>query len=193
MRALDSYRSPWFLPELNRPLTSPRSRHRQFPFWDRFQNGNCNLSHAVASSYVGRERNAVPIPETMARRRTPIPPAQVVLLQSLLSSFLTPIVWSPACSYQQRRPPTSHGRRQAQQPRTRGRKQEGVSMNLGLELGVQRLSVATEQSPSVVHQADHLPNAGFPHPQTQVAAINVDTAGREVPLSGQKGICVQWR
>jgi|HubBroStandDraft_6_1064221.scaffolds.fasta_scaffold1020847_2 hypothetical protein len=66
-------------------------------------------------------------------------------------------------------------------------------MNLGLELGAQRLSVAAERSPSVVHQADHLPNAGFPNPQTQVAAINVDTAGREVPLSGQKGICVQWR
>jgi hypothetical protein len=65
-------------------------------------------------------------------------------------------------------------------------------MNLGLEMGVQRLSPVAQRSPSVVHRVDHLPGAGFPSPRTQVAAINVDTAGREVPLSGQKGICVQW-
>ena len=33
----------------------------------------------------------------------------------------------------------------------------------------------------------------FPGELTQVAVINVDTAGREVLLSGQEGICVQWR
>ena len=35
--------------------------------------------------------------------------------------------------------------------------------------------------------------AVFPHPQTKVTSINVDTAGREFLLSGQEGICVQWR
>ena len=34
--------------------------------------------------------------------------------------------------------------------------------------------------------------ATFPREVTKVA-INVDTAGREVLLSGQEGICVQWR
>jgi hypothetical protein len=66
-------------------------------------------------------------------------------------------------------------------------------MNLDLEMGVHRLAGAVHRSPSVVPWADHLPGAGFPRLQTQVAAINVDRAGREVPLSGQKGICVQWR
>jgi hypothetical protein len=33
----------------------------------------------------------------------------------------------------------------------------------------------------------------FPSEVTKVAVINVDTAGRELLLSGQKGICVQWR
>jgi hypothetical protein len=66
-------------------------------------------------------------------------------------------------------------------------------MNLGLEMGMHRVAVAAQRSPSVFSWADPLPGAGFPHLQTQVAAINVDRAGREVPLSGQKGICVQWR
>jgi hypothetical protein len=33
----------------------------------------------------------------------------------------------------------------------------------------------------------------FPAKVTKVAVINVDTAGRELLLSGQEGICVQWR
>jgi hypothetical protein len=33
----------------------------------------------------------------------------------------------------------------------------------------------------------------FPHPQTKVTLISVDTAGREVLSPGQKGFCVQWR
>ncbi len=41
--------------------------------------------------------------------------------------------------------------------------------------------------------ADKLSAAAFPTEVTQVAVINVDTAGREVLLSGQEGICVQWR
>jgi hypothetical protein len=68
-------------------------------------------------------------------------------------------------------------------------------MNFGLHLIVQRLSVAAKRYPSraLVSWANHSFNPGFPPRQTQVALINVDTAGREVPLSGQKGICVQWR
>ena len=41
--------------------------------------------------------------------------------------------------------------------------------------------------------ADKSSAAAFPGEVTQVAVINVDTAGREVLLSGQEGICVQWR
>jgi hypothetical protein len=33
----------------------------------------------------------------------------------------------------------------------------------------------------------------FPTEATKVAVTNVDTTGREVLLSGQEGICVQWR
>jgi hypothetical protein len=40
---------------------------------------------------------------------------------------------------------------------------------------------------------DNASAAAFPGEATQVAAINVDTAGREFLLSGQEGICVQWR
>ncbi len=68
-------------------------------------------------------------------------------------------------------------------------------MNFGLELVVRNLSVAAKRSPSpaIIHWANHSFNPRFPPRQTQVAVINVDTAGREVSLSGQKGICVQWR
>ena len=37
------------------------------------------------------------------------------------------------------------------------------------------------------------PATGFPHLQTKVTPISVDTAGREVLSPGQKGFCVQWR
>ena len=40
--------------------------------------------------------------------------------------------------------------------------------------------------------AHHSFAAAFPGEVTKVAR-NVDTAGREVLLSGQEGICVQWR
>jgi hypothetical protein len=68
-------------------------------------------------------------------------------------------------------------------------------MNFGLELVVRKLSVAAKRSssPALVYRANHSFSPGFPPRQTQVAVINVDTAGREVPLSGQKGICVQWQ
>jgi hypothetical protein len=68
-------------------------------------------------------------------------------------------------------------------------------MNFGLELVVRNLSMAAKRypSPALVHWANRSFNPGFPPMQTQVAVINVDTAGREVPLSGQKGICVQWQ
>jgi hypothetical protein len=68
-------------------------------------------------------------------------------------------------------------------------------MNFGPEPVVQQVSVVAKRwrSPSGARWVDHLPGEGFPYPPTQVAVISVDTAGREVPLPGQKGICVQWR
>jgi hypothetical protein len=41
--------------------------------------------------------------------------------------------------------------------------------------------------------AAKLSAAAFPAVVTKVAVINVDTSGRKVLLSGQEGICVQWR
>ncbi len=41
--------------------------------------------------------------------------------------------------------------------------------------------------------ADKSSLAAFPGELAKVAVTNVDTAGREVLLSGQEGICVQWR
>ena len=40
---------------------------------------------------------------------------------------------------------------------------------------------------------DNASGAAFPRETAKVAVINVDTAGREFLLSGQEGICVQWR
>ena len=37
------------------------------------------------------------------------------------------------------------------------------------------------------------PATGFPQSQTKVTPISVDTAGREVRIPAQEGICVQWR
>ena len=68
-------------------------------------------------------------------------------------------------------------------------------MNFGLEAMARTLTVASRRRGSAAAaaflQADPLPPAAFPFPWTKVAVINVDTAGRDV--SGQKGICVQWR
>ncbi len=41
--------------------------------------------------------------------------------------------------------------------------------------------------------AEKTPAAVFPGEATKVAVINVDTASKDVLLSGQEGICVQWR
>jgi hypothetical protein len=49
------------------------------------------------------------------------------------------------------------------------------------------------QAISRIRCADKSSVAAFPAPLTKVTTINVDTAGRELLLSGQKGICVQWR
>jgi hypothetical protein len=49
-----------------------------------------------------------------------------------------------------------------------------------------RLSAASVEALTL-----HSPDAAFPHQRMQVGAITVDTTGMEV--SGQKGICVQWR
>jgi hypothetical protein len=48
------------------------------------------------------------------------------------------------------------------------------------------------QANGKIRCADKLFAATLPREVTKVA-INVDTAGREVLLSGQEGICVQWR
>jgi hypothetical protein len=52
---------------------------------------------------------------------------------------------------------------------------------------------AGKQAGERTRRADKSSAAAFPGEVTQVAVINVDTAGREVLLSGQEGICVQWR
>jgi hypothetical protein len=66
-------------------------------------------------------------------------------------------------------------------------------MNSGLKLAGQKLCVQAKllSTASVDASADPSPGAGFPRQRMQVGAITVDTTDREV--SGQKGICVQWR
>jgi hypothetical protein len=71
-------------------------------------------------------------------------------------------------------------------------------MHRFFELGLRRLSSSREVYSLAVHRIDpdgpdHLGAAGFPDQRTKVAVINVDTAGREVLIPGQEGICVQWR
>jgi hypothetical protein len=61
----------------------------------------------------------------------------------------------------------------------------------------QQLSLVTNpggaQAGESAHCTDSESAAAFPREATKVAVINVDTAGREFLLSGQEGICVQWR
>jgi hypothetical protein len=66
-------------------------------------------------------------------------------------------------------------------------------MNSGLQLLGRKLCVPAKwlSTASVDALADHSPGADFPRRRMQVGAITVDTTDREV--SGQKGICVQWR
>jgi hypothetical protein len=66
-------------------------------------------------------------------------------------------------------------------------------MNSGLQLVERKLCVPAKRlsTASVDALADPSPGADFPRRRMQVAAITVDTTGREV--SGQKGIWVQWR
>jgi hypothetical protein len=52
---------------------------------------------------------------------------------------------------------------------------------------------ASKQAGERTRAADKPSAAAFPLEVTQVAAINVDTTGKEVLLSGQEGFCVQWR
>ena len=65
------------------------------------------------------------------------------------------------------------------------------------ESRVQQLSLLSgpgdAQAGESTRCTDNASGAAFPGEATQVAAINVDTAGREFLLSGQEGICVQWR
>jgi hypothetical protein len=68
-------------------------------------------------------------------------------------------------------------------------------MNYGLEAAVRTLTGVSRRRDSApvaaLLRAAPLSAAAFPCLWTKVAVINVDTAGRSV--SGQKGICVQWR
>jgi hypothetical protein len=74
-------------------------------------------------------------------------------------------------------------------------------MSFVFEPTVEKLSLLRElgetqagkQAGERTRDADKSPAAAFPGEATKVAAINVDTAGREVLLSGQEGFCVQWR
>jgi hypothetical protein len=74
-------------------------------------------------------------------------------------------------------------------------------MNFVFESTVQQLSLvsnpgdvqAGKQLGESTRCADKASAAAFPGEAAKVAVINVDTAGREVLLSGQEGICVQWR
>ena len=70
-------------------------------------------------------------------------------------------------------------------------------MNFVFDSMVQQLSLVSNpgdaQAGTSPRCTDNASGAAFPRGAAKVAVINVDTAGREVPLSGQKGICVQWR
>jgi len=52
---------------------------------------------------------------------------------------------------------------------------------------------ANAQTDEKIRCADKSFAAAFPNEVTKVTVISVDTAGREVLLFGQEGICVQWR
>ena len=66
-------------------------------------------------------------------------------------------------------------------------------MNSGLQLAGRKLCMPAKLLSAVFVDAlaDPSPRAGFPRRRMQVGVITVDTTDREV--SGQKGICVQWR
>ena len=66
-------------------------------------------------------------------------------------------------------------------------------MNSGLQLAGRKLCMPAKllSAAFVDALADPSPRAGFPRRRMQVGVITVDTTDREV--SGQKGICVQWR
>ena len=67
-------------------------------------------------------------------------------------------------------------------------------MKLILEPGMrERLAEKRRALPVAARNLWFVPAFGFPHPQTKVTSISVDTAGREVPSPSQKGFCVQWR
>jgi uncharacterized OB-fold protein len=71
-------------------------------------------------------------------------------------------------------------------------------MHCFFELEWRRFSSGREVLSFAVHRVDPGGSddwlaAGFPGRQTKVAVISVDTAGREVRIPAQEGICVQWR
>jgi hypothetical protein len=70
-------------------------------------------------------------------------------------------------------------------------------MNSTFEPTVRQLPSANQMSDVHAYEttrcADNSFTAAFPREVTKVAVAIVDTAGREVLLSGQEGICVQWR
>ena len=70
-------------------------------------------------------------------------------------------------------------------------------MILVFESMVQQLSLVSNPGDAKARASmrctDNASGAAFPRETAKVAVINVDTAGREFLLSGQEGICVQWR
>ena len=70
-------------------------------------------------------------------------------------------------------------------------------MSFVFESIVQQLSLLSNpgdaQAGAITRCTDNASGAAFPRGAAKVAVINVDTAGREFLLSGQEGICVQWR
>ena len=66
-------------------------------------------------------------------------------------------------------------------------------MNSGLHPAARKLCAPAKllSTASVNALVDSMPGAGFPRQRMHLDAITVDTTDRKV--SGQKGICVQWR
>ena len=72
----------------------------------------------------------------------------------------------------------------------------GEVLRMSFVFAVRKPSLASNQWGAQKNKkipcADKSFAAAFPGEVTKVA-LNVDTEGREVLLSGQEGICVQWR
>jgi hypothetical protein len=68
-------------------------------------------------------------------------------------------------------------------------------MSFVFESILQQLSLLSNpgeaQADTTIRCTHNASGAAFPRGAAKIAVINVDTAGRELLLSGQEGICVQ--